>query len=192
MREHLSPGQCYPLGAMFRPGGVNFSLFSESAAAVELLLFDDADQAKPARVIQLDPRRNKPFYYWHVLVPGVQSGQLYGFKVYGPNDPSQGLRFDGSKLLLDPYGRAVVKGKKYSREAAMRPGDNSQRAMKSAVMDPRGYDWEDDVPLGRRMAGSLVYELPVGGFTKHPSSRVGPSKRGPHSRLAAKILYLPD
>ena len=62
MREHLSPGQCYPLGATFRPGGVNFSLFSKSARAVELLFFDDADQAKPARVIQLDPRRNKTFW----------------------------------------------------------------------------------------------------------------------------------
>ena len=157
---------------------MNFSLFSESATAVELLFFDDADQAKPARVIPLDPRRNKTFYYWHVLVPSVPSGQLYGFRVYGSNDPSQGLRFDDTKLLLDPYGRAMVKGKKYSREAAMRPGDNSQRAMKSAVIDPRGYDWEDDVPLGRPMAGSLIYELHVGGFTKHPSSGVDAPKRG--------------
>ncbi len=192
MREHLSPGQCYPLGATFRPGGVNFSLFSESARAVELLFFDDADQAKPARVIQLDPRRNKTFYYWHVFVPGIQPGQLYGFKVYGPNDPAQGLRFDGTKLLLDPYGRAVVKGKKYSREAAMRPGDNSQRAMKSAVMDLRGYNWEDDVPLGRPMAGSLIYELHVGGFTKHPSSGVDASKRGTYAGLMDKILYLQE
>src|SRR5205823_12622049 len=105
-----------------------------------------------------------------------------GFKVYGPNDPAQGLRFDGTKLLLDPYGRAVVKGKKYSREAAMLPGDNSQRAMKSAVMDLRGYNWEDDVPQGRPMAGSLIYELHVGGFTKHPSSGVDASKRGTYAR----------
>ncbi len=192
MREHLSAGQCYPLGATFRPGGVNFSIFSESAEAVELLLFDDADQPKPARVIQLDPRRNKTFSYWHVFVPGVQAGQLYGFKAYGPNDPAQGLRFDGSKLLLDPYGRAVVKGQKYSREAAMSRGDNSQRAMKSAVMDPRGYNWDDDAPLGRPMSGSLIYELHVGGFTKHPSSGVEGSKRGTYAGLMDKILYLQE
>jgi len=192
MRERISPGQCHPLGATFRPGGVNFSLFSENAEAVELLLFDDADQPKPARVIQLNPHRNKTYSYWHVFVPGVQAGQLYGFKAYGPHDPGQGLRFDGSKLLLDPYGRAVAKGQKYSREAAMSRGDNSQRAMKSAVMDPRGYKWDDDVPLGRPLSGSLIYELHVGGFTKHPSSGVEEAKRGTYAGLMDKILYLQE
>jgi glycogen operon protein len=167
-------------------------LFSESAEALELLLFDDADQAKPARVIQLDPKRNKTFSYWHVFVPGVHAGQLYGFKAYGANDPAQGLRFDGTKLLLDPYARAVVKGQKYSREAAMRRGDNSQRAMKSVVMDPRGYHWEDDEPLGRPMTGSLIYELHVGGFTKHPNSGVEAAKRGTYAGLIDKIPYLQE
>jgi glycogen operon protein len=171
---------------------VNFSLFSESAEAVELLLFDHADQPKPARVIQLDPRRNKTFTYWHVVVPGIQAGQLYGFKAYGPNNQAQGLRFDGTKLLLDPYARAVVKGQKYSREAAMSRSDNSQRAMKSVVMDPRGYDWQDDAPLGRPMTGSLIYELHVGGFTKHPSSGVAEAKRGTYAGLIDKILYLQE
>jgi isoamylase len=192
MRELLSSGQCYPLGATFRPGGVNFSLFSESAEAVELLLFDDADQAKPARVISLDPKRNKTFSYWHIFVPAVAAGQLYGYKVYGPNDPEQGLRFDGTKLLLDPYARVVVKGQRYSREAATRRGDNSQQAMKSAVMDPRGYNWDDDTPLGRPLAGSLIYELHVGGFTKHASSGVEEAKRGTYAGLIEKIPYLQE
>jgi glycogen operon protein len=191
MKERFSPGQCYPLGANFRPGGVNFCIYSESALAVELCLFDDADQAKPSRVLRLDPRRNKTFAYWHVLVPALQAGQLYGFKVYGPYDPENGLRFDGSKLLLDPYARAVMKGQKYSREAALRPGDNSQQAMKSIVVDPRAYDWEDDMPLGRPM-GALIYEMHVGGFTKHPSSGVTPAKRGTYAGLIEKIPYLQE
>jgi isoamylase len=191
MPERFSSGQCYPLGANFRRGGVNFCIYSESASAVELCLFDDADQAKPARVLRLDPRRNKTFAYWHVFVPGLQAGQLYGYKVYGPYDPGRGLRFDGSKLLLDPYARAIMKGRKYSREAACRLGDNSQCAIKSVVTDPRAYDWEDDTPLGRPM-GALIYEMHVGGFTKHPSSGVTPAKRGSYAGLIEKIPYLQE
>jgi glycogen operon protein len=192
MKTRLATGQCYPLGATFRPGGVNFCIYSESAATVELHLFDDADDAKPARVIALDPRRNKTFYYWHVFVPDLEAGQLYGFKVHGPWDPAQGQRFDGDKLLLDPYARAVLAGKNYSREAALRPGDNSGEALKGVIMDPRGYDWEDDTPLGRPLAGSLIYEMHVAGFTRNPNSGVKPARRGTFAGLADKILYLQE
>src|SRR6476661_1620627 len=97
-------GQISPLGATVRDGGVNFSLFSRTAAGVELLLFDRADAPTPARVVPLDPVANRTYYYWHAFVPGVKAGQLYGYRVSGPHEPDRGLRFDPRKVLLDPYG----------------------------------------------------------------------------------------
>ena len=78
------PGRSYPLGATLAHGGTNFSLFSRSATGVELLLFDREDDAKPVRVIRIDPASNRTYHYWHVFVPGVQPGQIYGYRVEGP------------------------------------------------------------------------------------------------------------
>jgi len=83
-------------------------VYSKSATCVEVLFFDDAEDGKPSRVIPLDPRRNRSYHYWHVFVPGVEAGQVYGYRVHGPFDPEKGLRFDPEKLLLDPYGRAMA------------------------------------------------------------------------------------
>src|SRR5215475_14186641 len=113
-----------PLGATVGPAGTNFSLFSRSATGVELLLFDRDDDARPARVLRLDPAVNRTYHYWHVCVPGVHQGQLYGYRVAGPSDPAHGLRFDPAKVLLDPYGRGVVVPKNYSRAAARQAGEN--------------------------------------------------------------------
>src|SRR5215831_11054151 len=124
-------GQSSPLGATIVPGGVNFSLFSRSASGVELLLFDREDDAEPARVFHFDPAANLTYHYWHAFVPGVQPGQLYGYRVLGPFDPANGMRFDSSKVLLDPYCRAIVVPGSYSRQAASREGDNIAKAMKS-------------------------------------------------------------
>ena len=124
------------MGATLVSGGANFSVFSRSATGIELLLFDRADDARPSRVIPIDPSTNRTYHYWHVFVPGVEAGQIYGFRAYGPFEPDRGLRFDPSKLLLDPYGRAVVVPKNYSREAARLEGDNTATAMKSVVTDP--------------------------------------------------------
>ncbi len=118
------PGHSYPLGASLYDGGVNFCVMSKYATNVELLLFDYHDQARPARTIRLDPRTNRTFYYWHVFVPGVVPGQLYGWRVAGPFAPGEGHRFDSAKVLLDPYTRAVMVGDNYSRDAARFPGDN--------------------------------------------------------------------
>ena len=101
-------GRSAPIGATVGPGGVNFSIFSRYATAVELLFFDRDDDARPARVIPFDPAANRTYHYWHTFVPGAQPGQLYGYRVYGPFDPPRGLRFDPGKVLLDPYGRSVV------------------------------------------------------------------------------------
>ena len=98
-------------------------------------LFDRAEDARPSRVLTLERTANRSYHYWHVLVPDVRPGQLYGWRARGPFDPARGLRFDGQKLLLDPYGRAVAVPASYDRRAACRPGDNAGAAMKSVVAD---------------------------------------------------------
>jgi glycogen operon protein len=189
----LSRGQPYPIGATVQPGGVNFCVFSKNATAIELLLFDSADGARPAHVIQLDPERHRTFYYWHVFAHGLGAGQLYGYRVHGPFAPERGRRFDGSKVLVDPYARAVMYGEDYSREAAQRFGvDNIAHCIKSVVVDTAHYDWEGDTPLGRPYSGSVIYEMHVAGFTRHPSSGVAPEKRGTFAGLVEKIPYLKE
>ncbi|MGO9454387.1 MAG: hypothetical protein ACLQDV_25560 [Candidatus Binataceae bacterium] len=97
-----------PLGATVLDDGVNFSVFSRQAEAVELLFFDRADDPKPARVISIEPGTNRTYHYWHIFVPRGRPGQLYAYRVDGPSDPANGLRFDSAKVLLDPYGRAIA------------------------------------------------------------------------------------
>jgi glycogen operon protein len=192
MATHVSAGHCYPLGASVRRGGVNFCVFSKNCTALELLLFDGPDEPEPARVLRLDPVRNRTFYYWHAFVPEVGAGQLYAYRVHGPYAPEEGHRFDGAKVLLDPYGRAVSYGPGYSRAAAQQPGDNCAQAMRSVVVDPRAYDWEDDAPLQRPFSGSVLYELHVGGFTRHPNSGVDPARRGTFAGLIERVPYLQE
>lgn len=179
-----------PLGATIADGGANFSVFSRNASGVELLFFDRTDDAKPARVVRLDPVTNRTYHYWHVFVPGVRPGQIYGYRVDGPSDPASGMRFDPFKVLLDPYGRGVVVPKRYSREAARMEGDNAAMAMKSVVVDPGTYDWEGDTPLKRPSARTVIYEMHVRGFTRHPDSGVAAKTRGTFAGLIEKIPYL--
>jgi isoamylase len=186
----LNIGRSAPLGATVESGGVNFSLYSRDASQVELLFFDREEDVQPARVILLDPSIQCTYHYWHVFVPGMQAGQLYGYRVHGPRDPSKGMRFDAAKVLLDPYGRGVVVPKNYSREAARKEGDNAGTAMKSVTVDPRLYDWEGDTPLNRPSSQTIVYEMHVRGFTRHPNSGVSEETRGTFRGLIEKIPYL--
>jgi isoamylase len=183
-------GESSPLGATPCQGGVNFSIFSRHAFYVDLLLFDREDDAREARLVRLDPRANRTYYYWHVFVPDLQPGQIYAYRVAGPVDPANGLRFDPAKVLLDPYGRGVTVPKNYSRETAASTGDNAATAMKSVVMDPGTYDWEGDTPLRRPSSRTIVYEMHMQGFTRHPSSGVAVGKRGTYAGLIEKIPYL--
>ncbi|HEY3275015.1 MAG TPA: glycogen debranching protein GlgX [Syntrophorhabdaceae bacterium] len=185
-------GLSFPLGATIYPEGVNFSVFSKGSAAVHLLLFDHVDDAKPSCVIELDRHRNRIYHYWHVFVPGITRGQHYAYKVQGPYAPELGLRFDPNKVLLDPYGRYVASPAGYSRDAARKPGDNTAWAMKSVVADLSAYDWEGDVLLRRPFTKTVLYEVHVGGFTRHPSSGVAPELRGTYRGLIEKIPYLKD
>ncbi|HBK04397.1 MAG TPA: glycogen debranching enzyme GlgX [Acetobacteraceae bacterium] len=190
MTVHEKAGQSTPLGATVVDGGVNFSLFSRDATGVQLLFFDREDDTKPSRVVTLDPVVNRTYHYWHVFVQAVGPGQMYGYRVSGPFDPDRGLRFDPEKVLLDPYGREVVVPKGYSREAASREGDNAATAMKSVVVDPASYDWEEDAPLHLPSSRTIIYEMHVGGFTRHPNSGVDERLRGTYSGLVEKIPYL--
>ena len=186
----VSAGRSFPLGAEVVAAGVNFSVYARDATGVELAFFDREDDSRPSRVIKIDPTKNRTYPYWHVFVPGLGPGQLYGYRVSGPFDPANGLRFDSEKLLLDPYGLAVAVPKNYSREAARRKGDNTAVAMKSVVVDPNLYDWEGDAPLRRRSARTIIYEMHVRGFTQHPSSGVSEPARGTYAGLIEKIPYL--
>ena len=114
-------GTPYPLGATFHDGGVNFSVYSPTATGLELLLFDDARETAPARVIAFDPRRNRTHQYWHAYLPELRPGQVYGYRAHGPWRPGEGLRFDPTKVLLDPYGRAVAVPPGYDRRATAAP-----------------------------------------------------------------------
>lgn len=185
-------GQSYPLGATVAPNGVNFSVFSKNGAAMELLLFDEVNDSKPSAVIKFDPNKNKTYDYWHTFVAGLKAGQLYGYRADGPFEPEHGHRFDPAKVLLDPYGRAIAVPEKYSRLAAGLPGDNAAFAMKSVVADPSAYDWEGDAPLERSFANTVIYEMHVAGFTRHPNSEVATEKRGTYSGLTEKIPYLQE
>lgn len=193
MSPSLSPGQPYPIGATVQPGGVNFCVFSKNATALDLLLFDSNNHLQPAQVIRLDPAHHRTFYYWHVFVSGLGAGQLYGYRAHGPFMPERGRRFDGSKVLVDPYARAVMYGSEYARSAAQTFGvDNVAHCIKSVVVDARHYDWEGDIPLRRPYAGSVIYEMHVGGFTRHPNAGVAPEKRGTYAGLIEKIPYLKE
>jgi glycogen operon protein len=191
-RDEPTPGNPFPLGATPGASGVNFSVWARDASRMELVLFDRADDGRPSRVVPLEPVSNRTYHYWHVLVPGIEAGQLYGWRAYGPFDPSRGLRFDGDKLLLDPYGRAVAVPTGYDRGAASRPGDDAATAMKSVVADVSAYDWEGDAPLRRPAPRTVVYELHVRGFTRHPSSGVAEPRRGTFAGVTDKIPYLVD
>ena len=188
--EVESAGRSSPLGATVLPGGVNFSVYSRNASGVEVLLLNREDDMQPERMITIDPATNRTYHYWHVFVPDVRPGQLYGYRVDGPFDPASGMRFDASKVLLDPYGRGVVVPRNYSRDAARLEGDNASTAMKSVVVDPHTYDWEGDTPLHRPASRTIIYEMHVAGFTRHPNSGVSEKTRGTFAGLIEKIPYL--
>lgn len=175
-----APGSSAPLGATPGDGGVNFSLYAKDATLVELCLFDRPDDDEPAVVVQLEGEQHRTSHYWHAWLPGLQPGQVYGYRVHGPQDPSRGLRFDPSLLLIDPYGLALAM-----------PSD-SAGAMKSVVVDPDGYDWEGDQPLRRPARETVIYELHVRGFTADPSSGVAAPKAGTYAGLIDKIPYLQE
>ncbi len=191
-RADLLPGTPHPLGSRPVAGGTGFSVYSRGARRVELLLYEGVDDAEPARTIALDAPAHRTGPYWHAFVPGVRPGQLYALRADGDFDPAQGRRFDRDKLLLDPYGRAVALPSRWQRAAAAARGRNDAFAAKSVVCKDHDYRWQGDAPLRRPFAQTVIYELHVRGFTRHPSSGVTAAKRGTFAGLVEKIPYLRD
>ena len=184
----IHSGRPYPLGATVERDGVNFSIFSASATSVQLLLFARYDQDRPSSTITLSPQRNRTYYYWHAFVRGIGPGQIYAYRVHGPYQPEEGLRFNGSKVLLDPYARALAYGDNWSRDGAYGPDDNTASGLKCVVVDLSGYDWEGDEPLRHPMSGTVIYEVHVRSMTAGSSS--GACFPGTYRGLIDKIPYL--
>ncbi|MFW5442755.1 MAG: glycogen debranching protein GlgX [Methylococcaceae bacterium] len=184
----IKPGQSYPSGSKPNEGGVNFSIFTRHATSVELLLFEKASSKQPFQTIHLERNINRTFYSWHVYVIGLTAGSWYSWRIDGSNEPKEaGLHFDKEKELIDPWAR-VVCDMYWDRQAACSPGDNSATAMRCMVVDDDAYDWEGDKPLRISSEKSVIYELHVGGFTRHASANV--KNPGTFSGLIEKIPYL--
>src|SRR3954468_19036253 len=179
------PGQPYPLGATFDGSGTNFALFSEVAERVELCLFDDDGKETRVELNEVDA------FVWHCYLPQVQPGQRYGYRVHGPWDPSQGLRCNPNKLLLDPYAKAThgeidwdqsLFGYQFDAPDKRNDDDSAGHMMLGVVVNPY-FDWEGDRQLGYPYNESVIYEAHVKGLTRlHPD--VPEELRGTYAGLA--------
>jgi isoamylase len=177
-------GQPLPYGAAARRNGVNFSVFSRQATAVTLVLFlpDDED---PVLELPLDPSMNRTGEVWHVFVEGIDPGIEYGFRAEcDPNPAPRVLRYDRDKVLIDPYSKAVVGLETWGQTSA---GASRLGRLRSRVVDEE-FDWGHEHPLEVPLADSIIYELHVRGFTRHPGSGVG--HPGTFRALVEKIPYL--
>ena len=190
IRYDTDYGHPHPLGAVPDENGVNFSIFSERATDVVLLLFDEHDSLEPFQVIRLDAKCNKIFHFWHVYVKDLKPGAHYAYRIGGPDDlHGTGDRFNMSKILLDPYSRGNT-NTLWNRGAACTIEDNIHQSMRSIVVDTRDYDWEGDKPLNRKMKDTIIYEMHVGGFTKSPTA--GVAHPSTYAGIIEKIPYLKE
>lgn len=193
------PGKPYPLGATWDGRGVNFALYAEHATQVELCLFDSAAADREAEKILMPEQTDM---VWHVFLPDVAPGQLYGYRVHGPYEPQQGNRFNPHKVLLDPYAKLVARRTHWDdslfgytigspdEDLSFDERDSAAYAPLAAVIDP-AFTWGDDRPPKTPMHRTVIYELHVRGFTKlHP--RIPENLRGTYAGLASApaIRYL--
>jgi glycogen operon protein len=198
--EHsdVRTGSPVPLGTQETGGGVNFAIFSRDASRVRLELFDAEDSA-PARAIELDSAHNRTGDVWHVWVKGIGCGQLYAYRVDGPYEPSQGHRFNFSRLLLDPFATAIshlpawdfASARGYdpsapNRDLVLSKLDNS-RSMPKCVLVSDPFNWDGDQPPRHPWSKTVIYETHVRGCTIHPKS--GVDHPGTYRGLMEKIPY---
>jgi glycogen operon protein len=196
----IRPGRPFPQGSTWDGHGTNFSLFSENAERVELCLIDEDGSER-----RYDVRDTTAFQY-HIYLDGVGPGQRYGYRVYGPWAPEQGMRFNPAKLLIDPYAKAIDGAVDWRAANTLpyQPGDGEDPDLQideqddaaaipsSVVIDPE-FDWEGDRPLRRRWSSTVIYEAHVKGFTmRHPD--VAEELRGTYAGLGSEpaIEYLRD
>ena len=183
----VGPGSRFPFGVTTDAEGTNFTLWGTRSTSAELLLFERADSREPFQVVTLDPAINRTYSFWHVYLYGLPPGVFYAWRIGGPQDERSGFRFDRQKALLDPRARAVS-DHLWDRQRASRRGDNSDASMRGIVVCSDGYDWEGDQPIQRPAQQSIIYEMHVGGFTRHVSS--GVRYPGTFSGIIEKIPYL--
>jgi isoamylase len=195
------PGSPYPLGATWDGAGVNFAIYAEYATRVELCLFDAPKDTTEKDCVRMADRTN---HVWHVYLPGVGPGQLYGYRVDGPFEPQEGHRFNRHKVLIDPYVKAIAGTIKWhdslfgydmghpEEDASFNSADSGPYIPKSVVIDGQ-FDWEDDQLLKTPYHHSIIYETHVKGFTKlHPG--IPEDLRGTYKGMAhpETIKYLQE
>ncbi len=193
------PGKPFPLGATWDGHGTNFSLFSEHATGVQLLLFESPENPVPEHEIWLKERTAR---VWHCYLPGIKPPQLYAYRVTGPYEPERGHRFNPHKVLLDPYAKAIAgtfmwdnvllgyKPNSRNEDLSFDKRDSSLFVPKCVVTDT-WFDWEEDRLLRRPWNETIIYETHVKGLTaQHPD--VDESQRGTYEGLASPrvIEYL--
>ncbi|MBT1701781.1 glycogen debranching protein GlgX [Chryseosolibacter indicus] len=194
MSTNIYPGSPYPLGATYDGNGVNFALFAENATAVELCFFDNEESKSESRRLKIKERTHQ---IWHCYIPDCKPGQLYGYRVHGPYEPTQGHRFNPNKLLIDPYAKAISGTIDWSdalfsyeighpdEDLSFSKLDSAPFVPKSVVIDDR-FDWEGvkqpKIPYHR----SVIYETHVKGFTQlHP--QIPDGIKGSYAALAHPV-----
>jgi isoamylase len=192
-------GTPYPLGATWTGKGVNFALYSENCTGVDLCLFDKPNSDRETIRIRM---RERTDHVWHVFLPDVAPGQLYGYRVYGPYEPHHGRRFNASKVLLDPYAKAIAEKIRWGPELFGYPlgdpaedlkrdyRDNAGQIPCGVVIDP-AFEWKGDKPPGIPLSDSVIYEVHVTGFSKL-SKEVPAELRGTYAGIScpSSIEYL--
>lgn len=201
MNINVYPGSPYPLGATWDGNGVNFALYAENAEGVELCLFKSGDDDSEDIRIEIKERSH---HVWHVYVPELKPGQLYGYRVYGPYEPQNGHRFNPNKLLIDPYAKAIAGAIQWhdalfgyelghpDADLSFSSLDSAPYVPKSVVVDP-GFNWEGDRKPNTPYHKTIIYEAHVKGFTKlHPDIPEG--IRGTYAAIGhpTTIQYLQD
>lgn len=195
------PGSPFPLGATWNGEGVNFALYAENATGVELCFFDSADPKKETHKIEVTERSHQ---VWHVFVPGIKPGQLYGYRVHGPYEPCEGHRYNPNKLLIDPYARAIAGTITWNdalfgyeignpkEDLSFSTTDSAPFVPKSVVVAPT-FDWDGDVSPKIPYHQSIIYEAHVKGFTKL-FPEIPEEIRGTYEAIGhpATIEYLTD
>ncbi len=173
---HSRRGQRYPLGATWTPSGTNFSAYSRAARAMALRLYRRPEDEQPFQVIPLDPRLNRSFFFWHVWVDGLPRGMRYNWQV---------TLDDGQHEVLDPFARAVD-----DRRWQRRAGVDAGAGLRGIVIDVDDFRWCTARQPAKTLEHAVIYELHVGGYTRHPSS--GVRHPGTYAGLIEKIPYLRD
>jgi len=196
----ILPGKPFPLGATFDGKGVNFTLYSENATAVELCLFDSDGTSETSKIKVTE----QTDYIWHIYLTDVSPGQLYGYRVHGPYEPENGHRFNPNKLLIDPYAKAISGTIEWDdalfgyqighpdEDLSFSDIDSAPFIPKSVVIDP-AFDWEDDAAPTLEFYNTIIYETHVKGFTQL-NPQIPEAIRGTYAAIGhpATIQYLRD